>query len=74
MSERQDPFMTMLDVSMSHVGKWANLAGDFAYLLYRTMDGDDVQDEARELLRKHGYTDSETNEWLHDEVEEDEEE
>jgi hypothetical protein len=36
-----------------------------AYLAYRTMDGDDVQDQLRNLLQENGFTD----EWDYDEDE-----
>lgn len=64
----KDPFDIMLETSLKHVARLGDLAANLAYHLYRTMDGDDVQDSARELLRDAGYTD-ENDEWIGDEEE-----
>jgi hypothetical protein len=38
---------------------------DMAYILYRVLDGDDV-DGARDILREAGFTD-ENDEWIYEE-------
>lgn len=61
-----DMYEKMLESSLAHVGLWAGRCDRLAYLLYRTMEGDDVSDEVWQELRNLGYVDNDC-EWKYDE-------
>jgi N-acetyl-anhydromuramyl-L-alanine amidase AmpD len=67
-----DHYFKMLDAALGHVSKWADRADRLAYMLYRVMDGDTI-DDVYETLHKYGYVD-ENHEWIHDEDEDEDEE
>ena len=62
----------VIEIALNHVGKAAAEASEYkmlfkemAYYFCRTMEGDDVTEEAYPLMRKYGLVD-EDGFWIHE--------